>query len=76
MPIFTFRCQECSQPFEIISQNFYGNTTEGTPIESVDISCPFCKSFQVFRTWSPPYVIYKTKGFYSTDNRKVEHEIS
>ena len=37
-------------------------------------NCPICGSEKVMRAWNAPTVIFKGKGFYSSDNKDKENE--
>jgi len=58
MPIFDYRCNNCECIFEEDSRN-----------ES--ITCPRCEKDYCTIKYTPTNVIFKCKGFYSTDNKKT-----
>jgi putative FmdB family regulatory protein len=65
MPTYEFRCPEChlTWGFEV------GVSAYATTV----FLCPDCGA-QMARVFTPPGVILKGKGFYSTDNRPRRKE--
>lgn len=57
--IYVYRCKKCGLKFDVAGSfsQLIGST----------ISCPDCCSIQVQRVWDAPTIVYKSKGFYSTD---------
>ena len=64
MPSYDFKCKDCKTTFSIFASF--------SSIIGCRTSCPCCKSENIERVYSPPNVIYKGKGFYTTDNEKEE----
>ena len=62
MPTYEFVCQECTTVFSISGkyEAVIGRHT-----------CPNCGSDDVQRKYSGVPSIFKSKGFYKTDNKKV-----
>ena len=56
MPVYEYGCKECSSHYDLW-QKFS---------EKPIIICPFCLG-KVYRVIQPTPVIFKGKGFYSTD---------
>ncbi len=59
MPTYEYRCTRCGHQFEAV--HAVGETVA---------RCERCRS-RVRRVFSPPTLIFKGSGFYSTDNRKT-----
>jgi putative FmdB family regulatory protein len=59
MPSYDFECTCCGNNFE--AKRGYNDIT--------DVHCPVCRS-SARRRFAPVPVIYKGKGFYTTDSRK------
>lgn len=57
--IYVYRCKKCGVKFDVA-----GSFTQ---LIGSSINCPECCSTQVQRVWNAPNIIYKAKGFYSTD---------
>ena len=66
MPSFDYRCSKCEYEFEKF-YSFEEYDRDKTP------SCPKCKGHTKKIVYTPA-VIFKTSGFYATDNRKIEDE--
>jgi putative FmdB family regulatory protein len=66
MPTYDYKCKDCKTTFSI-SASF-------TSMLGCKPTCPCCKSENIGRMYSTPNVIFKGKGFYSTDNEKKETE--
>jgi putative FmdB family regulatory protein len=60
MPTYEYECTVCGLHFEKVQH------MSDDPIQV----CPECAGY-VRRVFHPAMVIYKGKGFYSTDNRQV-----
>mgnify|MGYP000891476281 FL=1 len=58
MPIYTYRCKECDNEFEVRQRMTDDPLTE----------CPVC-SGEIRRVVNSVGVVFKGKGFYVTDNR-------
>jgi putative FmdB family regulatory protein len=58
MPIYEYQCTSCKNNFEVV-RTFTDETIE---------KCPKCGK-KARKTISAPKIIFKGKGFYSTDNR-------
>lgn len=61
MPIYEYRCENCSYLFEL-KQSFSDNSV---------IYCPQCRG-NTTRIFSPVPIIFKGPGFYVTDNAAAE----
>ena len=59
MPVYEYKCNECSTQFEL-RRNF-GDGSE--------LSCPKCKG-KTRRVFSVVPIIFRGSGFYTTDSRK------
>ena len=59
MPIYTYRCENCGVQFER-QQKF-----EDLPLTW----CPECKKKALRKVYYPVGIVFKGKGFYSTDHR-------
>ena len=59
MPIYEYECEKCACRFEL--KRLFSED-EGSP------RCPQCRG-KVRRLFSPPLVLYKGSGFYTTDSR-------
>ena len=59
MPIYTYRCDKCGEKYELIEPI---DTKPSPPI------CGRCQQKTRRVIESAPYVKYKGKGFYTTDN--------
>jgi putative FmdB family regulatory protein len=64
MPLYEYMCVNCSAKNNNESL-FYLNAKE-PPKENP--SCPVCGNTKTMRGWNAPAVIFKGRGFYSTDN--------
>lgn len=64
MPVYTYSCNKCGIRFE-----------KRIPFDSdnTDQICPNGHK-QVQRKYSPPAVVFKGSGWYSTDNRSKEEK--
>lgn len=60
MPSYDYKCKKCGERFEVA----IGNK------EVSIISCPICKSMDTKKVISSVSVMFRGKGFYSTDNPK------
>lgn len=58
MPEHTYICH-CGEKF---------NLTTGLPIK--DLCCPKCRSNKIRRVFKAPWLNFRGKGFYKTDNPK------
>ena len=56
MKVYVYRCKDCETQYES---------------EKRHPRCPNCGSADAERVWTPPAVIYKSSGFYKTDNERV-----
>lgn len=57
MPLYAYECTACDMEFDV-KQGF----------DEADIGeCPECGGL-VMRIFTPSYIIFKGKGFYTTDN--------
>jgi putative FmdB family regulatory protein len=61
MPIYDYGCTNCKKGFSVVADK---------PPKIKDVVCPNCGSDKIFREWNAPPVIFKGKGFYTTDNSK------
>lgn len=59
MPIYEYKCTDCSTQFELR----HGFDTE------TELPCPKCKG-KTRRVFSAVPIIFKGSGFYTTDSRK------
>jgi putative FmdB family regulatory protein len=59
MPLYEYSCSICGQNFEKVLPVSYG---------PLDIRCPSGHR-KVHRVYSPPVIMFKGSGFYSTDHR-------
>ena len=64
MPTYTYVCKVCETGFSISGP--YSTLFNCKPI------CPCCQSKNVKKLIEDISVIYKSKGFYNTDNKKNE----
>jgi len=55
MARFDFVCKDCKEEFEKLVMG------------SEEVVCPQCESKDIVKQFSPPTILYKTGGFYSTD---------
>jgi putative FmdB family regulatory protein len=71
MPVYSYRCTNCSDIFdETMSFKEYA-------VQPDRKRCPFCKKLMIpSRIIHPPLVLWKSDGFYITDNRKKDDEPS
>jgi len=65
MPNYVYRCPKCSREIEVTRSFAPGNS-----------EAPECQHCQVKmdRSWNDTAIIFKGKGFYTTDNRKGNGE--
>jgi putative FmdB family regulatory protein len=61
MPSYRYECATCSSEFRVLRQDGDGSVA----------SCPHCGSRETKRLLPRIGVIYKGKGYYSTDYRKT-----
>ncbi len=59
MPIYTYRCENCGIQFDK-TQKF-----SDSPL----VRCPECNHKSLRKVYVPVGIVFKGKGFYSTDNR-------
>ena len=59
MPIYEYKCQECGYQFEKF-QSF-----SDKPLNK----CPKCKKKRIKKILHAPSIVFKGKGWYSTDSR-------
>ncbi len=59
MPIYTYRCENCSVQFEHQQRFNDANISQ----------CPECEEEALRRVYKPVGVIFKGSGFYATDHR-------
>lgn len=54
MPVYEFLCRDCQKPFEVVRpiSGAHGN----------GVTCPFCGSRAVDRTWSQVYAVTSKKS--------------
>lgn len=64
MPEYNYKCKDCKIVFSI-SASF-------TSMLGCKPSCPCCKGENIEKIYSAPTIIFKGKGFYTTDNEKKE----
>jgi putative FmdB family regulatory protein len=64
MPFYRYECVACKSEFRVLRR-----TDDGTVV-----SCPQCGSAKTKRLLPRIGVIYKGKGYYSTDYRKTRGE--
>lgn len=62
MPSYDFKCNACKIEFTVASSL--------ESLEKQGVKCPVCHKPDVQRVYTPTPVIYKTDGFYTTDNKK------
>lgn len=62
MPIYTYQCPSCSNKFEL---------RQGWDAENV-APCPLCQA-EAKRVLLAPSVIFKGRGWYSTDSKRSSH---
>jgi len=60
MPIYDYSCTDCKKDFSVVADS---------PPKAKVLICPNCGSEKIFREWNAPPVIFKGKGFYTTDNK-------
>ncbi len=60
MPEYDYQCKLCNTEFAIIKHM----------LESVSVYCPKCRSIHVKRIFGKPSIVYRGKGFYTTDSRE------
>ena len=63
MPVYEYKCNDCSTQFELRCS--FGNGSEPP--------CPRCKA-KTRRVFSAVPIIFKGSGFYTTDSRKNDPE--
>jgi len=61
MPIFEYKCNDCSNIFELFILNKKENSS---------LFCKSCGSKDIHKIISPVGVIFKGSGFYITDSKK------
>lgn len=61
MPIYEYKCNDCSTQFEL--RRSFGDESESP--------CPSCKG-KTRRIFSAVPIIFKGSGFYTTDSKKKE----
>ena len=61
MPIYEYRCNNCSSEFDV--RRSFGDVSS--------CSCPSCQG-EAQRVFSPVPIIFKGSGFYVTDHRPQE----
>jgi len=61
MPIFEYKCNDCSNIFELFVLNKKENN---------NLFCTSCGSKDIHKIISPVGVIFKGSGFYITDSKK------
>jgi putative FmdB family regulatory protein len=61
MPVYTYRCDNCSVQFER-HQSF-----TDTPLKT----CPECRKKALKKVITPTKVIFKGSGFYATDHKSA-----
>ncbi len=59
MPIYTYHCEHCDHEFEKYQSFSEESLTD----------CPKCKQKALFKVYKPALVVFKGKGFYVTDTR-------
>lgn len=59
MPIYTYHCENCGIRFD----QYQKFTDEPLTI------CPECNEIALHKVYQPVGIVFKGKGFYSTDNR-------
>jgi putative FmdB family regulatory protein len=64
MPFYRYECANCSNEFRVLRRND----------EEDSVSCPHCGSVKTKRLLPRIGVIYKGKGYYSTDYRKTRSD--
>ena len=62
MPFHRYECADCKGEFRVLRRNDDGSS----------VSCPHCGSLQTKRLLPRIGVIYKGKGYYSTDYRRTK----
>jgi putative FmdB family regulatory protein len=60
MPVYTYRCENCSHQFDK-HQNFSEEALK---------ACPVCRKHALHKVYSAAGVVFKGSGFYITDARK------
>ncbi|MEN6436677.1 MAG: FmdB family zinc ribbon protein [Anaerolineaceae bacterium] len=66
MPIYTYRCENCGIQFDK-TQKF-----SDSPL----VRCPECNHKSLRKVYVPVGIVFKGKGFYSTDNRSPSGQTS
>jgi putative FmdB family regulatory protein len=61
MPEYTYKCTSCESQFDV--------TLSISALIGSQVTCPFCRSMKTRKVITIPNVIFKSKGFYKTDNR-------
>lgn len=64
MPIYDFRCNKCKTTFSV--------STSFSSMIGCEMICPCCHSEDVEKLFKNFNVIFKGKGFYTTDTKKDE----
>lgn len=64
MPFYRYECAKCRSEFRVLRQNDDEDT----------VLCPRCGSAKTHRLLPRIGVIYKGKGYYSTDYRKTKND--
>lgn len=62
MAIYAYACRDCKGVFDV-SRSIHEEAPE-------TVTCPECWSSDTVKTFSAPGLVFKSKGFYTTDNRK------
>jgi len=65
MPTYVYRCEKCKSVFD-----FFEESPKNKKDDS-EMFCPEC-GLLLKRIYNVPSVVYKGKGFYTTDNQKEE----
>ena len=63
---YNFRCDNCRSEFDVVASM--------TDIQCIKVFCPKCYSNNVHRKYGLFSFILRGKGFYKTDNQKVNEE--
>lgn len=66
MPRYDYQCEDCLNEFEVEVVT----TSKFESRRVIKPKCPICRSKKTRKLIRPTRVIYKTKGFYITDNKK------
>jgi putative FmdB family regulatory protein len=64
MPIYEYSCSRCRKIFYLPAKE---------PPKS-NPNCPNCGNEKTVREWNAPPIVFKGKGFYTTDNKDKENE--